>query len=79
MSPHHFAASLASLPQELMDNITFLLELRADISSLSMTCKSVRAATLECLFQDITMTWYEDSTVERVGDDPVQNDAPRID
>jgi hypothetical protein len=79
MSPNRFAVSLPNLPQELMDNITSLLQRPADVSSLSMTCKSVRAATVQCLFQDITMVWYADSTVERVGGEPKRNGTPRID
>jgi hypothetical protein len=79
MLSHRSAASLPSLPQELVDKITSLLSRRADVSSLSMTSKNVRAATVEYLFQDITMVWYEDSGVERMGDDPVQNSIPRID
>jgi hypothetical protein len=76
---HRSAASLSELPQELMDEITSLVPRRADVSSLSMTSKSIRAATLPLLFHVITMVWFENDTVERVEGDPLQNNIPRID
>ncbi|PVI08172.1 hypothetical protein DM02DRAFT_666141 [Periconia macrospinosa] len=50
--------SLATLPQELTDNITSHLVTRGDLSNLSKTCKTIRAAVLATLYENITMVVY---------------------
>ncbi|KAF2494271.1 hypothetical protein BU16DRAFT_563196 [Lophium mytilinum] len=50
------ASPFATLPQEMIDSIIPYLT-RTDLSSLSRTCKTVRVATVEALFKNITMTW----------------------
>jgi hypothetical protein len=53
----HLQPSLVTLPQEILDEISCRITARADLSSLSMTSKTLRTATVELLYKDITMTW----------------------
>jgi hypothetical protein len=52
--------SIAMLAQELIDNITQYAE-HSDLSRLSMTCRTVRAAVFPKLFKNIRMVWGGDS------------------
>ncbi|PVH90669.1 hypothetical protein DM02DRAFT_620900 [Periconia macrospinosa] len=54
--PRGSVVSLATLPQELMDEISLHLQHRSDLSNLSLVCKAIRAQTLRLLYNEITMT-----------------------
>jgi hypothetical protein len=69
----HLQPSLVTLPQEILDEISCRITARADLSSLSMTSKTLRTATVELLYKDITMTW-------KAHEDPGHKaGSPRID
>ena len=70
---HRLAPSLCGLPQELIDKISSQLDNPADLSNLSKTCKSMRQATINSLYENITMLWKGDIYTSQ------QIENPRLD
>ncbi|PVI02095.1 hypothetical protein DM02DRAFT_315249 [Periconia macrospinosa] len=60
-------ASITGLPQELFDSITCRMN-RADLSSLSRTCRKLRSQTIHLVFENVTMLWSGTDKI-RKGDD----------